>query len=81
MKLDTLTLQDVEQIRIWRNQDLSTWRTPYLLTEEMQKRFYYDINKRESKHRYWAIRDNWKVHTEIDEEKGITKTYYILTLL
>lgn len=57
MKLEALTLEQCEQVRIWRNNEMEVWRTPYMLTEEMQKAFYYDIPcNRKSKHRSWAIK-------------------------
>ena len=57
MKLDVLTLGDCEQVRWWRNQDLSGLRTPYMLTMEEQQWFYSDIQNKNGSMRYWAIRD------------------------
>ena len=55
---DALTQADCEQIRKWRNEDISAARTPFLLTDIMQKDFYEKvISNRDSEHRYWAIRD------------------------
>ena len=42
MRLTALTLEDCEQVRKWRNEDISAYRTPYFLTESMQEDFYYD---------------------------------------
>ena len=56
MKLDALTLQQCEEVRQWRNENISSFRTSHLLTEEMQEDFYYNIvcnNK--SNHRYYAL--------------------------
>jgi len=53
---DALTRADCEQIRQWRNADISGARTPYLLTELQQERFYEDIvSNRDSHNRYWAV--------------------------
>ena len=43
MKLECLSVEDMEQVRQWRNQDLTPWRTPYYLTEKMQTDYYYDV--------------------------------------
>ena len=54
---DALTESDCEQIRKWRNVNVAGARTPFLLTEEMQRDFYFDeVSNRDSKHRFWAIR-------------------------
>lgn len=59
MKLEPLTLNRCEQVRQWRNQDLSPWRTPYLLTDKIQEYFYESIVcNRDAPHRYWALTDN-----------------------
>ena len=56
MKLEPLTLEDMEQIRIWRHAFSETLRTPYMLTREMQEDYYRNtICNRESKTRYWAL--------------------------
>ena len=55
--LDALTQADCEQVRKWRNEDISGARTPYLLTELQQANFYRDIvSNPDSGHRYWAVR-------------------------
>jgi RimJ/RimL family protein N-acetyltransferase len=54
--LEPLTLEDMEQIRIWRNQVPETLRTPYFLTKEMQEDYYRNIIcNRDSRTRYWAL--------------------------
>lgn len=54
--LDVLSLEDVQRVRQWRNQDLAGLRTPYPLTREMQDEFYRDVvNNRNSQNRYWAV--------------------------
>lgn len=56
MKLEIPTLEECQQVRLWRNQSLETLRTPYSLTEQMQADFYRDvICNRNSSHRYWAL--------------------------
>ena len=56
MYLTVLTKDQCEQIRQWRNQNISRYRTSFLLTKEMQEDFYKDvICNKNSKHRYWAI--------------------------
>ena len=50
-----LSRSDCEQIRLWRNEDLSHLRTPYLLTQEMQERFYRDVvDNRAANARWWG---------------------------
>lgn len=56
--LRALTSDDCEQVRRWRNADLSPWRTPHLLTEEMQADFYRNVVcDRNAPHRFWAVDD------------------------
>ncbi len=56
MKLKALSLSDVEQVRLWRNQQLESLRTPFLLTMEQQVQFYHDvICNRQANARYWGI--------------------------
>jgi RimJ/RimL family protein N-acetyltransferase len=62
MELTVLTKQDCEQVRQWRNENLSIWRTPYLLTESMQSDWYdNDVNNRDSKNRWWGVRDIFQI--------------------
>ena len=59
MRLTVPSLDDVEQVRIWRNNEPQFLRTPFLLTEEMQEDFYHSvICNRDSKHRYYSILDD-----------------------
>ncbi|MFA6056291.1 MAG: GNAT family N-acetyltransferase [Thermodesulfovibrionales bacterium] len=56
MKLKTLSLPDLEQVRQWRNESLSALRTPFLLTQEQQETFYRDvICNRQANARYWGV--------------------------
>jgi RimJ/RimL family protein N-acetyltransferase len=56
MNLTILTRKNCELVRQWRNQDISIYRTPFLITEEMQLDFYENvICNRNSNHRYWAV--------------------------
>lgn len=56
MKLEALTLDQCQQVRLWRNDALETLRTPYPLTQEQQEAFYRDVVcNRNSHHRYWAV--------------------------
>jgi RimJ/RimL family protein N-acetyltransferase len=56
MKLEALTLDQCQKVRLWRNEALETLRTPYPLTVSQQGTFYRDVVcDRNSPHRYWAI--------------------------
>lgn len=56
MKLKTLSLADCEQVRLWRNQQSSMLRTPFLLTQEQQEMFYRDvICNRQANARFWGV--------------------------
>jgi RimJ/RimL family protein N-acetyltransferase len=56
MQLKVLSYPDVEQARIWRNDSMSMNRTPFLLTQEMQGRFYQEqVCNRQANARYWGI--------------------------
>lgn len=56
MQLKVLSYPDCEQARIWRNDSMSMNRTPYLLTQEQQGRFYQEqVNNRLANARYWGI--------------------------
>jgi len=55
MKLEPLTQSQCEQVRIWRNAEMECWRTPFMLTEDMQYDFYKRCSDRNSPHRYFAI--------------------------
>ena len=56
MKLKALSLADLEQVRLWRNECLLALRTPFPLTREQQEQFYRDvICNRQANARYWGI--------------------------
>jgi len=56
MELKAPTADDVEQVRLWRNKTPNVWRTPYLLTDEMQADFYHDIVcNRNDNSRWWSV--------------------------
>lgn len=56
MKLEVLTKEDCEKIRLWRNEQMIHLRTPFLLTKEMQEDFYRDVVcNRNAPHRYWGV--------------------------
>lgn len=51
-----MTRENAEQVRKWRNLDIDMYRTPFMLTEEMQSDFYDDvICDRHAPHRFWAV--------------------------
>lgn len=54
------TLEDVEEVRIWRNNILYSLRTPFMLSKEMQQDYYKNvICNRVSNSRFWsAKKDN-----------------------
>ncbi len=55
---DAPSIQDVQLVREWRNEDISFLRTPFLLTEQMQKDFYHNvISNRNSDCRFWTVKD------------------------
>ena len=55
MKLEAITQSQCEQVRLWRNAEMECWRTPFMLTKQMQDDFYEGCCNRESPHRYFAI--------------------------
>ena len=56
MKLQALSLSDLETVRLWRNENLAMLRTPFLLTLEMQADFYHNVVcNRQANARYWGI--------------------------
>lgn len=79
--LGALTCEDCEVARQWRNADdvRMGLRTPFMLPEEMQADFYRDVVcNRESRHRYWAVRNgNLLVAmvglTDIEWENGLAE--------
>lgn len=66
MKLEPLTLEQCERVRIWRNNEMECWRTSFMLTMDMQEDFYKRCSDRNSPHRYWAI-----VRTMNDKIQGV----------
>lgn len=83
MNLSAPTKYNLEQVRRWRNEDISGYRTPYYLTPDMQERFYDDvICDRNSPHRYWAIIDGGFIGmgglTNIQWENGIAEISLII---
>ena len=56
MILKVLTLENLETARQWRNGLMAAWRTPFMLTKEMQEDFYRNvICNRQSNLRYWGF--------------------------
>lgn len=55
-------------VKEWRNETMNALRTPMMLTEEQQGKFYFDVVcDRDAKARYWGI---WE---EVD---GVLKTIF-----
>lgn len=55
VRLTCPSVEDVEQVRLWRNQDLAPYRTAHYITQEQQEQFYYDrVNNRDSNSRWWS---------------------------
>lgn len=76
LKLDALTLEDCEEARRWRNTDdvRKGFRTPYVLTEDMQKRFYEQVvSDPTAPHRFWAVRGKLRG----DDLRAVTGLTYI----
>lgn len=80
MQLKVLSYNDVEQARVWRNDNMSMNRTPYLLTQEQQGRFYQDvICNRNANARYWGIWEKtiqeyaYEDGTDSSDESGTDK--------
>lgn len=56
MKLKVLSMEDCEQVRLWRNECLYALRTPYPLTKEQQEEFYRNtVCNRDARARYWGV--------------------------
>lgn len=78
MKLEPLTLEQCERVRLWRNAEMEVWRTSFMLTEEMQIDFYHQrICDRNSEHRYWAIREKVKAEDMAQAFIGMGGITYI----
>lgn len=61
MHLGALTLDQCQQVSIWRNKELAPYRTPYMLTDKMQKDFYDSVvSDRKSNHRFWSLIETMK---------------------
>jgi len=79
MELKAPTADDVEQVRLWRNKTPNVWRTPYLLTDEMQADFYHDIVcNRNANSRWWSVYTQDKLMafaglTDIEWENGLAQ--------
>jgi len=76
--------EDVEQVRLWRNEILYALRTPYPLKKEMQGVFYDEvICNRNSNHHYWSIYDKELIGfgglTNIEWENGLAEISLILS--
>jgi RimJ/RimL family protein N-acetyltransferase len=70
MQLKVLSYPDVEQVRTWRNDNMSMLRTPFLLTEQMQGEFYQEqVCNHQANVRYWGI---WGSIHHTDEVHIIT---------
>ena len=55
MKLRPIELSDIQQIRKWRNEQIENLRTPFYLTEVMQKSWFDNVvSDRNSKYRFYA---------------------------
>lgn len=78
LRLDVLSIHDVERIRKARNKVAKNgvYRTPFLLTNEMQRDFYNNvINNRSSNNRYFSLKVD-EIEPETKEEtKETTKCY------
>ena len=60
IRLTAPTREDVELVRQWRNQSIDTLRTPFLLTQEMQKDFYDTVVcNRQANSRFWTVQREW----------------------
>ena len=56
MEIKAPTRADCEQVRLWRNETLESFRTPYPLTEEMQGHFYDEVVcNRDHNSRWWSV--------------------------
>ncbi len=78
MKLDTLTREQIQQVRIWRNAESQFLRTSYLITEGMQDKFFDEvINNPDSKHRYFAITEEGRFTAYQDRKGGVYEQDFI----
>ena len=59
MKLRAAEMDDLQQVRQWRNCSLETLRTPMPLTWDQQEDFYLnEICNKDSHHRYWVFAES-----------------------
>jgi RimJ/RimL family protein N-acetyltransferase len=55
MRLEAVTKEHVELVRVWRNRNIDAYRTAFLLTATMQYDFYMNvICDRAAKSRFWS---------------------------
>ncbi|MFA5715599.1 MAG: GNAT family protein [Candidatus Paceibacterota bacterium] len=56
MQLKVLSYSDIEQVRTWRNDNMSMLRTPFPLTAQMQGEFFVNnVCNRQVNARYWGM--------------------------
>ena len=59
LKLAPLNVLDVEEIRRWRNLDISPLRTSFPLTDQMQQEFYRNtVCNRQATSRHWRLEND-----------------------
>ena len=58
MKLRPPTRENLEKVRLWRNDLMESLRTPFMMTKEQQEDFYDTISSGTSVHRYYELWDN-----------------------
>lgn len=83
MKLRAINRSDIDQIRCWRNQDMSFLRTPFMLTEKMQEVWYETkVSDRTSNYRFYAIEHKDKLvgygGLEIQWENGLAEIALVM---
>lgn len=86
LRLATLQVEQAMQIREWRNLDLAPYRTPFMLTEEMQADWYDKIaTDRRANCRYFALLDEDDTFvgyvglTDIEWENGIAQIALLIS--
>jgi len=55
MKLKPVTKENLETVRLWRNECMESLRTPHMLTEKQQEDFYDTLCSRTCVHRYYEL--------------------------
>lgn len=58
MKLQPITREGCQQVRIWRNEFRQSLRTTILITKEQQDAFYDRLQDRNCEDRYWEIHED-----------------------